>query len=188
MDVRVAALGLGSDAELQRLRDGVLYLLRRELRDAARAEDLCNETFRVVLERLPRKPLEDPDRLASFLAQTARNLVTGERRKTQRRRTDTGRQTEIESEPDPQPDSLAVLESRSRAQAVRQVLLEFPYLRDREVLVRTYLYDQEPEQICRELGIAPDAYRKVMHRARERFRALIERRYPRRELYGLAFI
>src|SRR5262245_8010570 len=110
MDAQVAALGLGSAAELQALRDGVLFLLLRELHDRPRAEALCNETFRIVLERLPHKPLEDPERLAGFLAQTARNLVTGERRKSERRRTDTGRDHEIAGLADPRPDALSQIE------------------------------------------------------------------------------
>lgn len=188
MDARATAMGLGTAAELKALRDGVLFLLLHELRDPSRAEDLCNETFRIVLERLPHKPLENPERLGAFLAQTARNLVIGERRKDERRRTDTGRQYEIESQADPGADALAQAESDSLAQVVRQVLLEFPYLRDREILVRAYLHDQDQEQICRDLGIAPDTYRKVEHRARERFRALVQQRLSRREMWCFAFI
>lgn len=188
MDAQVAALGLGTVAELQQLRDGVLFLLLKELGDPSHAEDLCNETFRIALERLSHKPLEDPERLGAFLSQTARNLVIGERRRISRRRTDTGRQQEIEAQVDPREDSLVQLESESLAKVVRQVLLEFPYLRDREILVRAYLNDQDPEQICRELGIAPETYRKVIHRARERFRSLVQQRLSRRELWCFAFI
>lgn len=187
-DGTVAVLGLATPAALQQLRDGVLFLLRKELRDFARADDLCNETFRIVLERLPRQPLEDPARLASYLAQTARNLVIEERRKTGRRRTVTGHQSEIENEPDPREDAAALLDRQAHAAAVRKILQELPNLRDRELLVRAYLHDQDPEQICRELRIDPDNYRKVVHRARERFRALLEKRRPLPDLYGLAFI
>lgn len=188
MNAQAAALGLATVAELQSLRDGVLFLLLHELRDPAHAEDLCHETFRIVLERVSREPLEDPARLGAFLAQTARNLVIGERRRSNRQRTDTGRRQEIEAQADTRADSLAQLESESLARVVRQVLLEFPYLRDREVLVRAYLHEQEPEQICRELGIAPELYRKVIHRARERFRALVQQRLTPREMWCLAFI
>ena len=74
-DADAAVLSLNSPADLKRLREGVLVVLRRELRNQALAEDICNETFRVVLERLSQQPLEDPNALAPYLAQTARFLA-----------------------------------------------------------------------------------------------------------------
>lgn len=177
-----------SDAALGKLRDGILYLLRRELRDFALADDLCNEAFRIVLDRLRQQPLDDPSRVGSYLAQTARNLVMAHRRKEERQRTLTGHQTTLEAQGVADGDPEWILQSRSRAAAVRKVLEEIPQVRDREVLVRVYLYDQDKDQVCRELGIGADHYKRVVHRARERFRALIEQRYARADLYSLAFI
>lgn len=178
----------GSDAALTRLRAGVLFLLRKELRDFALADDLCNETFRIVLERLRQQPLDDPARVSSYLAQTARNLVIAYRRKEQRQRTVTGHQAAMESMGVADLDPAVILQSQSRAAAVRKVLEEIPLVRDREILVRVYLYDQEKEQVCRELGIDADHYKRVVHRARERFRTLVEVRYARLDLYSFAFI
>lgn len=181
-------LGLPSADALQRLRAGILFLLRRELRDAVLAEDLCNETFRIVLERLKQQPLEEPARLSSFLAQTARNLVIADRRKAGRRRTVTGQQATLDAIGVPDPDPVAIAQSRSRARAIHKVLAEMPQVRDREILVRVYLYDQDAAQVCQELGIGADHYKRVVHRARERFRTLIEQRYARSDLYSFAFI
>jgi RNA polymerase sigma-70 factor (ECF subfamily) len=178
----------GSDATLGDLRNGVLYLLRKELRDFALADDLCNEAFRIVLERLRQQPLDDPSRVGSYLAQTARNLVIAHRRKEERQRTLTGHQTTLEALGVADGDPAWILQSRSRADAVRKVLEEIPLVRDREILVRVYLHDQEREQVCRELDIGADHFKRVVHRARQRFRALIEQRYARADLYSLAFI
>jgi RNA polymerase sigma-70 factor (ECF subfamily) len=178
----------GSDAVLGRLRDGVLYLLRRELRDSVLADDLCNETFRIVLERLRRQPLEDPARIDSYLGQTARNLVIAHRRKEERQRTLTGHQATLEATVAAGADPALILQSRSRAAAIRKVLEEIPLVRDREILVRVYLYDQEKEQVCRELGISAGHYKLVVHRARERFRVLVEQRHARSDLYTFALI
>ncbi len=182
------ALEFGSDATLGTLRDGVLYLLRKELRDFALADDLCNETFRIVLERLKTQPLEDPGGLGSFLAQTARNLVIAHRRKAGRQRTETGHQATLEATAAADADPALILQSRSRVAAIRKVLEEIPLVRDREILVRVYLYDQDKEQVCRELGIGAEHYKLVVHRARERFRTLIEQRHSRSDLYSFAFI
>lgn len=179
---------LGSAASLQQLRNGVLYLLRRELRDFALADDLCNETFRIVVERLRRQPLEDPSAISSYLAQTARHLVMAHRRTAARQRTGTGQQADMEAVARPELDPVLVAQSRSRADAVRRLLHEMPYPRDREVLVRVYLYDQDKDQVCRELGIGAGHYKRVVHRARERFRTLLEARYARSDLDSSEFI
>ncbi len=181
-------LDQASAQSLAHLRDGVLYLLRKELRDFALADDLCNETFRIVLERLKTQPLEDPGGLGSFLAQTARNLVIAHRRKTGRQRTETGHQATLEATAAADADPALILQSRSHATAIRKVLKEIPLVRDREILVRVYLYDQDKEQVCRELGIGAAHYNLVIHRAKERFRTLIEQRFVRSDLYSFAFI
>lgn len=181
-------LDQASALSLAHLRDGVLYLLRKELRDHALADDLCNETFRIVLERLRQQPLEDPARLSSYLGQTARNLIIEHRRKALRQRTLTGHQATLDATGVADGDPALILQSRSRAAAVRKVLEEIPQVRDREILVRVYLHDQDKEQVCRELGIGADHYKRVVHRARERFRTLIEQRYSRSDLYSFAFI
>lgn len=175
--------GAGALAEL---RPGLLYLLRRQLNDAALAEDLCNEAMRIVLERLAREPLDDPSRLAAYVAQTARNLAIAERRKSARRRTSTGEEEAIAGYADPaDTDPASELQALARARAVRRVLEEMPTERDRQVLVRYYLRDEDKATLCHELGLSDEHFNRVLHRARERFRALLGRRYAERDLLGL---
>lgn len=172
-----------SPAVLRELRDGVLFLVKRDVADHALAEDLCNEAFRVLLERLARRPLEDPAKLAAYLAQTARNLATAERRKAARRRTVTGQQQAIDDFSDAEPDPSAVLQSQTRARAVRQVLEEMPTARDRQLLVRYYLNDEDKADICHDLNLSKEHFNRVIFRARNRFRLLLDKRYARRDLF-----
>lgn len=174
--------GFASDAILRDLRAGVLFLLRREVREPAQAEDLCNEAFRIAIERQSHLPLADPARIAAFLAQTVRNLLIADRRKLARRRTVTGEQTAIDRFADVESEPGAKLQSQFRAWAVRQVLQEMPHLRDRQLLVRFYLNDEDIADICRDLGLSQAHFRKVVHRARERFRLLLASRYSRPDL------
>jgi RNA polymerase sigma-70 factor (ECF subfamily) len=185
-DTTLEVLGLKSHAELMQLREGVLFVLRHELRDRTLAEDLCNEAFRVVLERLQRQPLEDPSKLASYLAQTARFLARSHYRTARRHRTFTGQQQAIDGFRDPEADPSAAFQTEMRAKAVRRLLGEIQNVRDREVLVRLYLREDDKETICRELSITDDHFRRVVFRARERFRALVERQYRVSDLYCLA--
>jgi RNA polymerase sigma-70 factor (ECF subfamily) len=181
----VAAPGFVSDATLQQLRSGVLFLLRNQVREPALAEDLCNEAFRIVFERLGDHPLEDPTKLPAFLAQTVRNLLKADRRKAARRRTVTGEQAAIDDFPDVESDPTASLQSQLRARAVRQVLQEMPVLRDRQLLVRYYLNDEDIAEICTDLGLTHEYFYKVLHRARTRFRLLLARRFSQPDLLCL---
>ncbi len=176
----------GSDDALRQLRAGVLFLLNRIVQEPALAEDLCNETFRIVLERLRRGPLEDPSKLDSFLAQTARNLAMADRRRTNRRHTVTGEQTAIDDFADERSDPGNQAESQERATAIRKVLQELPNLRDRQLLVRHYLNDEDKSSICRDLNLTEEHFNRVVYRARERFRVLLDKRFDRPDLLCLA--
>jgi RNA polymerase sigma-70 factor (ECF subfamily) len=181
-----AAPEFGSDADLRQLRSGVLFLLHREVIDPAFAEDLCNETFRIVLERLRRQPLEDPTKLAAYLAQTARNLAIADRRKAARRQTFTGEQHNIDDFADEGSDPSVAVQTQTRAKAIRKVLEEMPNVRDRQLLVRFYLNDEDKAVICHDLNLTDEHFNRVIFRARERFRVLLDKRFARPDLFCLA--
>ena len=63
-----------------------------------------------------------------------------------------------------------------------RVLAEMTTPRDRELLVRYYLRDEDKAAICRGLGLTEAHFNRVIFRARERFRALLETRYARADL------
>jgi hypothetical protein len=69
------------------------------------------------------------------------------------------------------------------------MLEEMPVARDREVLVRFYLDDEDRETICRELRLSEEHFNRVIFRARNRFRELIEHRgFRKADLLTIAAI
>src|SRR5207253_245294 len=62
------------------------------------------------------------------------------------------------------------------AAAARRMLGEMPGERDRDLLVRFYLNDEAKEQICQELKLSQEHFNRVIFRARNRFRELLEHR------------
>jgi RNA polymerase sigma-70 factor (ECF subfamily) len=183
-----ATAPVGSAADCERLREGVVALLRVELRDPTLANDLAQEAIRIVLERLARQPLEDPSRLPAFLAQTARFLAIEHRKRTARQRTMTGQQAVIDAAEDAGRTQDAALQEEASVRAVRELLRELRWPRDREILVRVYLRDQDKDVVCRELGIGEEHYKRVLHRARSRLAQLLQRRYRRSDLFCIALI
>jgi RNA polymerase sigma-70 factor (ECF subfamily) len=178
---------MGDATAVAELRRGVTLVLRQRVRDRALVEDLCGETFRTVVERLQREPLDDPAKLPAFLAQTARNLAIAEWRKDGRRRTVTGESEAIAAVADEQLDVGSHVEDRQRSKAVLGVLADMATPRDRELLVRYYLRDEPKDEICRHLGLTDAHFNRVIFRARARFRTLLEMRYSRTDLLCFAF-
>ncbi len=59
---------------------------------------------------------------------------------------------------------------------VREVLQDLSTERDRQILTRYYLADQDKDDICRELELPEDHFKRVLFRARQRYRTLYEQR------------
>ena len=169
-----------AEAELfARFGTGVLQILLRLTGRSAAAEDLCQETLLVALQRLRSEPLEDPSRLAAFVAQTARNLALAERRKERRRRTDTDSEAILEV-PDRALGQEREAQIDSIATAVQKVLRELRSERDQLLLIRYYLRGEDRFEICRDLEITETQFNVGLFRARARFQKLLSRHGMRR--------
>src|SRR5262249_37968305 len=57
---------------------------------------------------------------------------------------------------------------------VKNVIRGMSSQRDRAILVRFYLDEEDKETICRDLGLSPLQFDKILHRARGRLRKLLE--------------
>jgi RNA polymerase sigma-70 factor (ECF subfamily) len=172
---RIAARDAAAEGELvERYRRGLLYLLSRLGAPPDLAEDVQQETFRIVIERLRREGLADPAGLAPFLRGTARNLLIADRRKSARRRT-WGDSGELAAAVAPTPSPLQSVLLDEEAGIVRKLIGELPTDRDRQLLLRFYVGEEEKERICADLGLDHLHFNRVLFRARQRFKELHER-------------
>lgn len=174
---RVAAGDRDAEQALfELLRPGMLFVLRNGYfpRDFD-AEDVAHDALEVVLERLRSGSIGSPRSIYAYAAQTARNIALGARRVRRRHRTiaDTGAVNESLLVG---PDETENLHEEDLARAVLRLLDELPQTRDKLLLVRFYLEDRTKEAICAELGLTDDHFRRVMSRARDRFRELLLRK------------
>ena len=166
-----------AEAELvERFSRAVSFLLRRLARDEALVEDLYQETFRLVIEKVRAGELREAERLPGFVSSMARNLFLGSARRGGRRQKWQGDPEAAETAPDPAPGQLARLLAQERAAMVRQVLAELKNDRDREILARYYIADQDKEVICHDFELTDLHFNRVLFRARQRYRELFERR------------
>lgn len=171
---RIAAGDRQAEARLVELHShGLSYLLKRLSGNPALAEDLHQETFRIVLEKAREGALREPEKLAGFIRGTAKNLLLAEHRKAARRL----EPQEVEQSPevaDPAPGALAQVLQEEDRRHVRRVLSELPLDRDRQLLLRFYIAEEPKEQICEALGLSERQFNVALFRARQRFKQLLE--------------
>ena len=151
----------------------VFFILRRRGIDEDQACDLCQETFRITIERLRDKPLAEPSKLAAFMRSIAVNLCIAENRKTERRQTFTNSDS-IELAAEQGLDQYASLEKERAANAIRCLLTELTSERDQRILYRYYIDEIDKQDICEELALNHRHFDKVISRARTRFKQLID--------------
>ena len=180
----VAALTGDRQAEsrmLIALRPGVLAVLRfGAFHRWVDAEDLTQETLHIVVERVRARTIDDPRKVFAFAAATARNLALNAARKVLRQQTvvDSELVDELAQNLEMEHSDLSEQDDRQLAEAVAALLEELPTERDRQLLMRFYLDGTDKQQLCRELGLSPKHFDRVLMRARTRLRTIIERRAP----------
>jgi RNA polymerase sigma-70 factor, ECF subfamily len=175
------------DELVSRYGRAVLQTLKCSTQDPDLARDLCQDTFVVVLRRLRSAPLDDPTRLAAFIAQTARNLFIASNRRSARRMTSTDSNA-VDAAVDEAPSREQQAEAESAAALVHRLLIELKSERDRQALVRFYL-DEEPKGlICADLRLSESQFNLILFRARDRMRTLLQKRgIGSRDLLSLAW-
>ena len=160
---------------VERYARGVRIVLDRHTRSAAEAEDLFQETFGLAVAKLRAGELRDPAKLAGFLSSLARNLATEHYRKTIRRRTDADSETAeaaAESASGAGASQLGALLRSEEALLVRRTLEALSTERDREILFRFYIAEEDRDAIAADHGLTGPQFNRVLHRARQRYKAL----------------
>ena len=161
------------DAEqglVDRFGRGVRAILWNVCRDRSVVDDLFQETFRVLLQRLRAGAVRDPSQLGAFVASLARNLATEHYRRARRSEGDSS--ARLERLEDPRPSASELVTRAEQAVLVRRIVEELTVPRDRDILRRFYLGQESKEKIQADHGLTNLQFNRVLHRARERFREL----------------
>jgi RNA polymerase sigma-70 factor (ECF subfamily) len=138
-----------------------LYGLRH-LRDAAAAQDLVQEVFIVVINRLRSGGVRNVEAIGSFILGTSRTIASDLRRTHQRRE----RLTDAFAD---RTVSIAATEPTFDQARVEDCLNSLPP-RDRTLLVLTFYAEKKPSDIASTFAMAAGAVRVARHRALARLR------------------
>jgi RNA polymerase sigma-70 factor (ECF subfamily) len=174
-------------AYVDRLRDGdpptehhfVAYfeqLLRIKLRartlTSDKVEDLRQETFIRVIAAVRREGgVRQPERFGAFVNSICNNVLLEYYRSSSKNQPMEDSHLEI---PDKVLDLEGMMVSKQAAERVRQILDGMPE-RDRALLRAIFLEEKDKDTICREFSVDRDYLRVLLHRAKDKFKALYEK-------------
>jgi len=163
---------------------GLRSLIFRTVRDRALAHDLLNEAVVIAWEHYRSGRIAQRDRIAGYVYQVAMNLLRNYRRKLSEREDRRAGVQALELLAATDVD-YERLESQIAAR-VRDIVEDLPTARDREIVTRFYLDEDEKETICRDLGLTHLHFDKVIHRARKRMKSLLEARgFRKRDFFAV---
>ncbi len=168
-----------ADAEedlIRRYQDGIAIIIGRIVHNPSVIEDLSHDTFRITLEKIRHSDVREPERLSGFIISVARNVAIEYVRRMRRslNQEEIGNAEQIR---DPQPDQFELLLRKERVEIVRLVISDLKVERDREVLFRYYIAEEDKDRICADLGLTSLQFNSVISRALKRFKELYLKRF-----------
>jgi RNA polymerase sigma-70 factor, ECF subfamily len=136
-------------------------------------EDLSQETFiRVIAKVREDGGVRQPDRFGAFVNSIC-NYVLQEYYRSCGKHQQPLEEVHMDI-PDKVLDLEGMLVTKQSAQQVRRILDGMPK-RDRDLLRAIFLEEKEKDAVCKELGVDREYLRVLVHRAKDKFKALYEK-------------
>ena len=171
--LRIGGGDAAAESELvERFATGVRLILLKRTGNRQLSMDLCQDTFIIALPKLRAVKINKPESLVAFLRQTAVNLSIEHYRKEKRYIS--------------QDDGIISLRTAHRDKKANQIdrqhartllngaIEQLAKTRDRDILHRYYLLDEDKPRICNALDLSAAHFDRVLYRARKRMCEMIE--------------
>ena len=145
--------------------------LRARAIESDKVEDLKQDTFiRVIAAVRKEGGVRQPERFGAFVNAVCNNVLLEHYRSLGRHHQMDETQEEI---PDKGLDLEWMMVSKQSAERVRKILSGLP-ARDRELLRALFWEDKDKDTLCRDIGVDRNYLRVLLHRAKNKFKAVYE--------------
>ena len=146
--------------------------LRSRTISSDRIEDLKQETFiRVIAAVRKEGVVRQPERFGAFVNSICNNVLLEYYRTF-------GKNQQIDETHQDIPDKVLDLEgmmvSRQFSERVQKIVSVLP-ARDRDLLRAVFLEERDKDAVCRDIGVNRDYLRVLLHRAKDKFKAVYEK-------------
>ncbi|MBX2849888.1 MAG: sigma-70 family RNA polymerase sigma factor [Acidiferrobacterales bacterium] len=153
-----------------RYQKGLNAMLYNRCSDKALSDDVAQETWVLVIQKIRGAELKDSRRLAGFIIQIAKNqLIMKFRARDRHAHSDQSEALEVEDQAYTPEQELI---NQQLAASVTRLLGELKKPRDRELIRRFYLVGDSKSILCEEYKLTEAHFDRVLYRARERFKEL----------------
>ena len=171
----IAGDSVAEEELVRRYNQGVAIIIDQIVRSRSATEDVSQDAFKIVLVKIRRGDVREPERLSGFVCGVARNAAIDYIRRVRlsRNQEAIGNAEQI---PDHAPSQLDEVLRQERAKVVRQLINELKQKRDRDLLLRYYVAEEDKDKICGDLGLTRAQFNNVIFRATARFKELYVRK------------
>jgi RNA polymerase sigma-70 factor (ECF subfamily) len=161
---------------------GIRFYLCRQL-GVQDLDDRVHDVFLIITQSIKRGDVREPERLMGYVRTVIRRQVASHIEEIVHSRNN---HADLDiglplSDRRPDPERCAI---QNENMDVAMRVLHSLKKRDREVLIRFYLNEQAPEDICRELDLTATQFRLIKSRAKTRFVDLAKQRFSLRNLWS----
>jgi RNA polymerase sigma-70 factor (ECF subfamily) len=169
---RIADGDSAAEVEMVRLYEpGMRQILRARTDRPSDIDDLVNQVWMLALPKLRNGELNDlralPAYLNTFTRRVARNYLRHSSRTIQ---TTNVCDFDQQASPNEEPDSK--FQWREAIETVAILLDTLSVDRDRQILQRFLVHEEDKSDICNDLGLDTTHFNKILYRARLRFKEL----------------
>ena len=175
---KIAAGDVRAKEELYELLSrGIRFFLARQLPRTEDVEDELHNVFVIVVNAVAGGHLRAPERLIGFVRGVVRHRIASKIEEIMRMR----RHAVLSdfAVGGPYPDIETTIANQERKDLAMDVLRRMS-ANDRDILMRFYLNEQTPEEICRDMHLSETQYRLLKSRAKARFVERCQRAEARR--------
>ena len=147
--------------------------LRSRVISPDKVEDLKQDTFiRVIAAVRKEGGVRQPERFGAFVNSICNNVLLEYYRTV-------GKNQQLDETHQEIPDDRVLdlegmMVSKQCAEQVRKILSGLPR-RDRDLLRALFLEEKDKDTVCRDIGVDRDYLRVLLHRAKDKFRAIYEK-------------
>ena len=179
--LRIGEGDTSAETELvERYATAIKLILLKRTGDRQLCLDLCQDTFIIALQKLRAGDIRKPESLAAFLRQIAVNLSIEYYRKEKRYIHQEEGALSLQS---PHWDKKAKRVDHLHGKKLLDgIIKQLVRSRDRDILHRFYLLEQDKPGICKALDLSAAHFDRVIYRARKRMHVMIEQQPDLRSL------